>query len=260
MLSVLAIDEEPASLAELTGLLKADDRVDRVIAAREAAAALRDLGRLAVAGDRLDAVFLDIRLPDVDGLDFARSLGGFAHPPTVVFVTAREEFAVSAFELGALDYLLKPVRPERLAEAVRRITEAAVRPSAGEPVEGNLDGPEGDDEMIPVELGGRVLLVPVSDVRYVEAHRDYVRLHTTDDGSYLLRVSLGSLAKRWAPAGFIRIHRSTLVAARHISELRLDEGRAFVQVGERRLPVSRRHTREVRDLLIRGFFRPDAAE
>lgn len=245
MLRVLAVDDEAPALEELTYLLRRHPRVGDVVRARDAAGALRDLGRMLSDGDRLDAVFLDIRMPGLDGLDFTRLLTGFADPPVVVFVTAYEEFAVSAFELGALDYLLKPVSPDRLAEAVRRIDETVHRSGEAEP--------EPDTgEMIPVELGGRTRLIARATVAYAEAQGDYVRLHTTD-GSYLVRMPLAALAERWGPAGFIRIHRSTLVAAGHISELRFDDGRAVVQVGDRLLPVSRRHTRQVRDLLVRRF-------
>lgn len=248
MLSVLAVDDELPALAELVYQLRADPRIERVAEASEPAEALRNLSRMIVEGDRLDAVFLDIRMPGLDGLDFTRLLTGFAEPPVVVFVTAHDDFAVSAYELGAVDYLLKPVRPERLAEAVRRVDENVHRAVAGEPAG---DGPDGD-EMIPVELGGRTRLVSRRAVMYAEAHGDYVRLHTGQD-SYLVRIPLAELARRWEAAGFIRIHRSTLVAAGHISELRFDGGRAAVQVGDELLPVSRRHTREVRDLLVRRF-------
>ncbi|MCW2898108.1 MAG: DNA-binding response regulator [Streptosporangiaceae bacterium] len=242
MLSVLAVDDEAPALEELTYLLREDPRIEQVTQAPDAAEALRILSRVLVSGDRLDAVFMDIRMPGLDGLDFTRLLAGFAAPPAVVFVTAHEHFAVTAFELGALDYVLKPVRPERLAEAVRRV-EAAVCPGCASPAV---------DEVVPVELGGRTRLVTRSSVTYAEAHGDYVRLHTAE-GSYLVRMPLAALAKRWETAGFIRIHRSTLVSAGHISELRFDGGRAIVQVGERLLTVSRRHTREVRDLLVRRF-------
>jgi DNA-binding LytR/AlgR family response regulator len=246
MLRVLAADDEAPALEELTYLLRRHPRVQTVTPAADASEALRDLGRMITGGDRLDAVFLDICMPGLDGLDFTRLVTGFAEPPAVVFVTAHEEFAVSAFELGAVDYLLKPVDPGRLSEALRRVDEAVHRdPAAGE------FEPEAD-EMIPVELGGRTRLIARACVTHAEAHGDYVRLHTLD-GSYLVRMPLATLAERWAPAGFIRIHRSTLVATGHISELRFGDGRAIVQVGERSLPVSRRHTREVRDLLVRRF-------
>jgi DNA-binding LytR/AlgR family response regulator len=244
MLRVLAADDEAPALEELTYLLRRHPRVQMVRPAADAAEALRDLGRMITEGDRLDAVFLDIRMPGLDGLDFTRLVTGFADPPAVVFVTAHDEFAVTAFELGAVDYLLKPVDPGRLSEAVRRVEQAVHRDTAA-------DEPE-PDEMIPVELGGRTRLIPLAGVTHAQAQGDYVRLHTLD-GSYLIRVPLAALAEKWGPVGFLRIHRSTLVAAAHISELRFDDGRAVVQVGDRPLMVSRRHTREVRDLLVRRF-------
>jgi DNA-binding LytR/AlgR family response regulator len=244
MLRVLAADDEAPALEELTYLLRRHPRVEKVRPAADATEALRDLGRMVTEGDRLDAVFLDICMPGLDGLDFTRVVTGFADPPAVVFVTAHEEFAVAAFELGAVDYLLKPVDPGRLSEALRRVDETINRDAAAEEPEAG--------EMIPVELGGRTRLIARASVTHAEAHGDYVRLHTTD-GSYLVRVPLTTLAERWRAAGFIRIHRSTLVAAAHINELRFDDGRAVVQVGDRPLPVSRRHTREVRDLLVRRF-------
>jgi DNA-binding LytR/AlgR family response regulator len=244
MLRVLAADDEAPALEELTYLLRRHPRVQLVRPAADAAEALRDLGRMITEGDRLDAVFLDIRMPGLDGLDFTRLVTGFADPPAVVFVTAHDEFAVTAFELGAVDYLLKPVDPGRLSEAIRRVEQAVHRDTAA-------DEPE-PDEMIPVELGGRTRLIPLAGVTHAQAQGDYVRLHTLD-GSYLVRVPLAALAERWGPVGFIRIHRSTLVAAAHISELRFDDGRAVVQVGDRPLMVSRRHTREIRDLLVRRF-------
>ena len=257
MLRVLAVDDEVPALEELAYLLREDPRIESVVSASDGAAALRDLSRMLYAGERLDAVFLDIRMPAVDGLDFSRLLQEFSTPPPVVFVTAYDDFAVAAYEIGALDYLLKPVRPQRLAEAVRRI-EAALGRAPEAPVVPRQGGAGLVDEVIPVELGGRTRLVARSSVRYVEAQGDYIRLHT-EEGGYLVRMPLAALARRWQAAGFIRIHRSTLVAAGHITELRFDGGRAVVQIGDESLPVSRRHTREVRDLLIRRFrFDPPA--
>ncbi|MCP2338436.1 LytR/AlgR family response regulator transcription factor [Actinomadura rupiterrae] len=261
MLRVLAVDDEVPALEELSYLLREDPRVEWVGGAGDAACALRDLSRMLVAGERLDAVFLDIRMPGLDGLDFTRLLAGFAAPPAVVFVTAHDDCAVAAYELGALDYLLKPVRRERLAEAVRRVAEAAGR--TGRPDDpggpGGASGAPEEDEMIPVELGGRTRLVSRRSVTHVEAQGDYVRLHTAD-GSYLVRMPLASLARRWEDSGFIRIHRSTLVASQHITELRFDGGRAAVQIGDELLPVSRRHTRAVRDLLVRRFRHGDTPD
>ncbi|MEV4678709.1 MULTISPECIES: LytR/AlgR family response regulator transcription factor [Actinomadura] len=251
MLHVLAVDDERPALEELAYLLRQDPRIGQVTGAGDASCALRDLSRMLVEGERLDAVFLDIRMPGLDGLDFTRLLTGFSAPPHVVFVTAHDDCAVTAYELGALDYLLKPVRPERLAESVRRVAEAVHRTAPPAP-----EGPAPDDELIPVELGGRTRLVSRRTVTHVEAQGDYVRLHTAD-GGYLVRMPLSALSKRWETAGFIRIHRSTLVASAHITEVRFDGGRAAVRIGDELLQVSRRHTREVRDRLVRRFHHPE---
>jgi DNA-binding LytR/AlgR family response regulator len=189
-----------------------------------------------------DVVFLDIRMPGLDGLELARVLRRFAEPPSVVFVTAHEDRAVDAFELGAVDYLLKPLREDRLAESLRRVVAARV-PA---PPPASTD----DDEVIPIELAGTTRLLPRSQVRWVEAQGDYARLHTAD-GSHLIRAALTALADRWADAGFVRIHRSYLVAVRRITELRLTGSGYVVIVDGRELPVSRRHTRELKERLVR---------
>ncbi|MFB4286987.1 LytR/AlgR family response regulator transcription factor [Nonomuraea sp. ATR24] len=241
MLRVLAVDDEVPALEELAYLLRQDSRIEHVRTACDGVAALQDMVAMIGGGERLDAVFLDIRMPGLDGLDLARLVGGFPSPPKLVFVTAHDECAVQAFELEAVDYLLKPVRAERLSEAVRRLEVASAPGPPAEP---------GQDDVIPVELGGRTRFVPQQAVRFAEAKGDYVRLHTVD-GSYLVRMSLAALERRWAEAGFIRVHRSTLVSARHVSELRFEGGRVMLTVGSETLQVSRRHTRQVREQLVR---------
>ncbi|MGW0482422.1 LytR/AlgR family response regulator transcription factor [Nonomuraea sp. NPDC003214] len=241
MLRVLAVDDEVPALEELAYLLRQDSRIEHVRTACDGVAALQDMVAMIGGGERLDAVFLDIRMPGLDGLDLARLVGGFPSPPKLVFVTAHDECAVQAFELEAVDYLLKPVRAERLSEAVRRLEVASAPASPAE---------QGQDDVIPVELGGRTRFVPQQAVRFAEAKGDYVRLHTVD-GSYLVRMSLAALERRWAEAGFIRVHRSTLVSARHVSELRFEGGRVMLTVGSETLQVSRRHTRQVREQLVR---------
>jgi DNA-binding LytR/AlgR family response regulator len=135
------------------------------------------------------------------------------------------------------------VRPERLAEAVRRVVQAVGN--------GPEPGPEPEDETIAVELGGITRFVQRSQVRYVEAQGDYARLHTASS-NHLVRIPLTTLEERWADAGFVRIHRSTLVALQHVDEIRIDAGRCSVRLGDRVLQVSRRHTRELRDRLVRA--------
>ncbi|MEV6167344.1 LytTR family DNA-binding domain-containing protein [Streptomyces sp. NPDC051954] len=252
MLRALAVDDERPSLEELLYLLNADPRIGSAEGASDATEALRRINRALESGphgpEAIDVVFLDINMPGLDGLDLARLLTGFARPPLVVFVTAHEDFAVQAFDLKAVDYVLKPVRKERLAEAVRRVVElcaAELRDSGP-----RIPVSEPDPDHIPVELGGVTRFIAVEDITHVEAQGDYARLHT-DKASHLVRIPLSTLEERWRSRGFVRIHRRHLVALRHIGELRLDAGTVSVVVGSEELQVSRRHTRELRDLLMR---------
>ncbi|WP_411109167.1 LytR/AlgR family response regulator transcription factor [Streptomyces sp. c-19] len=248
MLRVLAVDDEAPALGELLYLLRADSRVRSAEGAADATDALRRIGRALEAGpdadEAVDVVFLDIHMPGLTGLDVARLLAGFARPPLVVFVTAHEGFALQAFDLKAVDYVLKPVRRERLAEAVRRVHDLVHATAAPVPAA------PAAAEQVPVELGGVTRFVSVDDIAYVEAHGDYARLHT-DHGSHLVRIPLSTLEERWAARGFVRIHRSHLVALARIDELRLDGGATSVRVGATDLAVSRRHARHLRDLLMR---------
>jgi DNA-binding LytR/AlgR family response regulator len=234
-LRLLAIDDEPPALDELAYLLHADPRVGQVLTAGDATQALRLLRDIDV-----DAVYLDIRMPGLDGMELARVLGRFARPPAIVFVTAADDRAAEAFDVGVVDYVRKPVRADRIAESLRRVLAARQVPT--QPV---------GDVTIPVELAGTTWMLPRASVRWVEAQGDYARLHT-DEASHLVRVALATLADRWADAGFVRVHRSYLVQLRFITELRLTAGTYVVVVNGRELPVSRRHTRELKDKLVRA--------
>ncbi|MCC3277042.1 MULTISPECIES: LytR/AlgR family response regulator transcription factor [unclassified Arthrobacter] len=236
-LSVVVADDEAPAVEELAYLLGLDSRVGTVYRAASGAAALHEISTRDV-----DAVFLDIHMPALSGLDIAKALGQRERPPAVVFVTADEDQALRAFDLAALDYLLKPVRPERLAESVRRICESVTEPEA-------------EADMVTVVQGATTRIIARADIRYVQAQGDYARLHTTD-ASYLIRVPLADLEEQWSGAGFVRIHRSYLVARNHIRQVRLAGGRASVQLGEVDLPVSRRHLPAVRNTLDAGRVRP----
>lgn len=250
-LSVLAVDDEPPALDELAFLLRADALVGEVRTAADATDALRVL-RSGESSTPVDVVFLDIRMPGLDGLELARVLSAFADPPTVVFVSAHDDRAVDAYEVGAVDYLLKPLSAKRLAESLRRIQARRTgAPSA--------EAPSGEgvrEDVIAVELGGTTTLVPRSAVRWVEAQGDYARLHTLT-GSHLVRIPLSVLEDRWRDAGFLRVHRSYLVALPLVTELQMTATGYVVRLDQRgahgavELPVSRRHTRELKDRLVR---------
>jgi DNA-binding LytR/AlgR family response regulator len=233
-LRVLAVDDEPPALDELEFLLGRDERVGQVQACGSAAEALRMLRT-----EAYDVVLLDIAMPGLTGLELAQVLRQFRQPPAVVFVTAHAHHAVEAFDLRAIDYLLKPVHEDRLREAISRVCD---------------EGTAGDrDEQVPVELGGVTRFVRRSDVRYASAQGDYVRLHTPT-GNPLVRMPLSALEQRWADAGFVRVHRSILVALAHVDEVRLSTARPAVVVDGTELPVSRRHLPEVRSVLRRARY------
>ncbi|MEI2821261.1 MAG: LytTR family DNA-binding domain-containing protein [Marmoricola sp.] len=233
-LNVVVVDDEEPQLDELCFLLRRDERIGEIQGTTSAADALRLMRE-----SNVDAVFLDIQMPGLTGLDLAKVLSNFKSPPPIVFVTAHEGHAVQAFELEAIDYVLKPVREERLARAVGRVIEQR----SGTPS-------QSVDEHIAVELGGVTRFVARSEIGYAEAQGDYARLHTTSS-SHLLRTPLTTLEQTWAEAGFVRIHRSLLVNLAHVEQMRMEEGKCTVSIFGRELLVSRRHTRELRELLGR---------
>jgi DNA-binding LytR/AlgR family response regulator len=235
-LSVLAVDDEPPALDELIFLLENSTLVSSVRAAKSATDALHY-----IHDERYDVVLLDIAMPGLDGLELARVLSRFSHPPAIVFVTAHEEHALEAFDAGGMGYLLKPVTLDRLVSTLRRVVN---RPPDDTQDAGSL-------ETILVEIGSLTKILAREDVSWVESAGDYVRLHLRSGGHHLVRMPISLLEERWSDHGFARIHRSYLVALRDIHELRTSEGHTVVGVGAHDLPVSRRHAKELRDRLIR---------
>lgn len=237
MVNVVIADDELPAVEELAFLLSRDPRIGTIHRASSGAEALR-----ALEMHDVDALFLDIHMPSLSGLDIARVISRFSRPPAVVFVTADEDRALEAFELRAVDYLLKPVRVERLAESVRRICEL-------------MEGVTAAPEVITVDQGGISRMIRRDEIRYVQAQGDYARLHTAE-ASYLIRIPLNDLERQWADAGFLRTHRSYLVAMDQVRQVRISAGRASLLVGDAELPVSRRHLPDVREKLEATRLRP----
>ncbi|TFB94292.1 MULTISPECIES: LytTR family DNA-binding domain-containing protein [Cryobacterium] len=240
MISVLIADDELPALDELAFLLGRDERVGTIHRASSGSEALRILDH-----ERVDALFLDIHMPGLSGLDIAHAVSRSAGSPAVVFVTADEDHAVKAFELAAVDYLLKPVRAERLAKSVARVIETLAMAETTPPT------------LITVDLGGLKKMIRRDEVRYVQAQGDYARLHT-DESSYLIRVPLADLEKQWADAGFLRIHRSYLVSMSHITQAKLGAARPTIVTNGAELPVSRRHLPDLREKLEATRIRPSS--
>jgi DNA-binding LytR/AlgR family response regulator len=215
-------------------MLEASPAVERVETAASAAEALVALGD----GETIDAVFLDVRMPGLDGLELARVLRRFERPPAVVFVSAFDDAAVDAFELDALDYLVKPVSRRRLDEAIERVARRSAIPE-----------PPPEDETVAVDAlrGGGTRLLPRSSIVYLQAHGDYVRVASTE-GRFLVRARLSDLEERWESHGFVRVHRGFVVNLRRAVEVRprLNGTAVLVMVDGAEVPIARRQVGELR--------------
>jgi two-component system, LytTR family, response regulator LytT len=237
-LSLLAVDDERPALEDLVRMLRASPLVARVDGAASASEALVALGG---GGATYDGLFLDVRMPGLDGLELARVLRRFERPPGIVFVTAFDDAAVDAFELAALDYLVKPVSRQRLDEAIERVHRAAGATPAGD---------EGlDADVLPVDTlrGGGTRLLARSSILYLQAHGDYVRV-ASDEGRYLLRARMAELEARWSSHGFARVHRGYLVNLRRAVEVRpqLNGTAVLVMADGTEVPIARRQVAELR--------------
>ena len=248
-LSVLAVDDERPALADLARLLRGLAQVDEVTCAHSGSEALRRL-----AERPFDALFLDVRMPDLNGLELAGVLDRFANPPAVVFVSAFEDGAVRAFEVHALDYLMKPVSRKRIEEAIQRVAEANNSRQAPGPSLATADAAEphaeaGQGAVVAVERGhGQgTRIIPLAAILYVQARGDYVRL-VTDEGRFLQRDTLTEVERRWTAHGFHRVHRAYLVNLRRAVEVRPDHGgtASIVLVDGSAVPVARRQVADLR--------------
>jgi two-component system response regulator LytT len=240
---VLVVDDERPALEDLGRLLETSPSVEDVVLAEGGAEALR-----ALAARRFDVVFMDVRMPDIDGLELGKALMRFADPPALVFVSAFEDGAVSAFEhdLHPLDYLMKPVSRARVEQALSRAAGNWAR-SPTNP--GQIDAEDDPSQIIPVEhqRGGATRLLDRSTVLYVQAEGDYVRLHA-DSGRFLLRAALSEIEQRWAQHGFVRVHRSYVANLKRAVEIRPKLGGAvtIVMADGSEVPVARRQVADLR--------------
>ncbi len=206
-LRTLIVDDEPLAVERMQVICSKMDDLHVVGTASDGAQALRLIEALGP-----DLILLDMTMPEVDGLSVARELAGQEERPAVVFVTAHDNYAVEAFDLDAVDYVLKPVKPDRLERAIQR---ALARRSEG----GRTESKWLEELWIPHR--SELIRIETEEVSRIDAERDYVRLHV-GDRSYLLLQTIAGLEKRLDPAKFIRIHRSTILRKEHIKGLRHD--------------------------------------
>lgn len=235
MLRAIIVDDEAPARSELSFLLGETGKVEVVAEAanvREALEKLKDVGA--------DVMFLDVNMPGTDGLQLAEALTRLKYPPYVIFVTAYSEHAVKAFDVNATDYLVKPVETDRLNQAIAKVMQQMT---------GQGHVPAG--ERIPVEKGGKKLLVPTDKIHFIMAKDDYSYLHTDTD-RYLSTVSLAQLEAKLEPLGFFRVHRRYLVNLSCIREVDPVSGGTLLltlQGEEEQIPVSRRRVASLKKAL-----------
>lgn len=221
------VEDEPVALERLRRLLAEEGDVDVVAEAETGSEALRRL-----RGEDPDVVFLDIHLPDMDAFEVVREMGP-SNMPLVVFVTAYEEHALHAFEVNAVDYVLKPFDAERLASAVHDVRRRLDLESAAERARrlGSLlelmeergfrpDAGPGSEGRLVVKSQGKIRFVSVDEIDWIEAAGNYVRLHLTGGGSELVRETMTRLEEHLDPDRFVRIHRSSIVNLDRVLEIR----------------------------------------
>jgi DNA-binding LytR/AlgR family response regulator len=235
VIRALIVDDEAPARGELRYLLSAHAELEVVGEAASAREALALAGSI-----RYDAVFLDVEMPEMTGLEVARLVLDRRERPAVVFVTAHERYAVDAFAVEAFDYLVKPVDPARLARVVERLTHS--RRAAVPEV-----------EKVPVvSAGGAKTLLDYDAIHWIEADGDYSRVHTYDR-AYLATAPLGELEERLTGHGFARVHRSHVVNLAKVAAVRRagpDRIRlALDDEAKTELDVARRQTRALRERL-----------
>lgn len=240
---LLLVDDEALARERLRALLAGEARYQVVGEADSGEACLAQVGRL-----KPDVVLLDIRMPGMDGIETARHLATLDAPPAVIFVTAFDAFAVAAFDAQAVGYLLKPVRGERLLEALAR---------AARPTRPQLAALTGADraarQRIAARLGDALKLIPVDTIRFFQADQKYVTVHHAG-GADLIDESLKELEEEFH-GQFVRIHRNALAALKAITALERDaqgQLRARLHGVNESLAVSRRHAPEVRRRIEEG--------
>ena len=242
-LETLIVDDEPLAIERMQILCARIPRINLVGTATEGASALRLMECL-----EPDLILLDIQMPGMDGVSVARTLADRPRPPALIFVTAFDEFAVAAFDIAAVDYLLKPVEAERFERAIARIGAPAspgARPAPPAPA------PWAREFWVPHR--GGVIRVRAEEIDLIEAERDYMRLHI-GARSYLLHETISGLERKLDPAEFVRLHRSTMVRRDRIAGFRHNDAGVWeAQLGDGRwLRVGRTYLANARAIVEKG--------
>lgn len=244
-LRTIIVDDEPLAVERLQILCASEPDIDLVGTAADGAAALRLAQTLTP-----DLMLLDIGMPKMDGISVARAIALMERKPAIIFVTAYDNFAVEAFDLDVVDYMLKPVSADRLNRAIARALQQRESPAETPPAPDAAEEVSGEfASEFWVSHRSELIRIAALDIERIEAERDYMRLHT-GGRSYLLHQTISTLEQRLDPASFQRIHRSHIVRRDMISGLRHEGGgvwHALLQNGES-MRIGRKYLADVKKL------------
>jgi two-component system LytT family response regulator len=243
MLRALIVDDEPLARRRLRELLATHSDVALVGEANDGASAVRAIDDL-----RPDLVFLDVQMPEGTGLDVLERI---THDPFVIFTTAYDRYAVTAFELQAVDYLLKPFGEERLARALDRVATTTESRQSARRARTALSTGDGPIDRLLVRDRGRLVPVAVRDIVRLEAGDDYTSVHTTGR-SYLVYLTLQDFERMLDASKYVRIHRSHVVSMEHVAQfIPTDGGRFVLEMADgTKLPVSRAYAKALRERAV----------
>ena len=249
---VLVADDEPLAREIVAGLLRDDPEIEAVVECADATEIGPAIERL-----RADIVFLDVEMPRIDGIQVARGLS--AEDPVVVFVTAFSDYAASAFDVRAVDYVLKPFSDARFQEALsrakervheRRARDAHAARNGAEPIDAMLgsDSKTGYLQRLSFKDADHLVVLKTADVLWIEAQDYYVLLHSTR-GRHLVRATLAAFESRLDPRRFLRIHRGAIVNVDAVREIHDAQGMRLLLSNGADIPVSRSRRRQVTSVL-----------
>ena len=226
------VDDEAPARSELRVLLEETGRVESITEASSAREAVEKLMEA-----KAEVIFLDISMPKTSGMQLAEALHKLKNPPAIVFVTAYSEYALEAFGVDAVDYLMKPVESDRLELALDKVEARAPKAEPAAPQS------HSSVERIPVVKSGRKVLVPIDQIRYIEAKDDYSCIYTDND-RFLSTISLAKLEEKLAPHGFFRVHRGYIVNLEFVEDVEVISS-GILQLGingieGKKISVSRR--------------------
>lgn len=239
-LKCIIVDDEPLALEILESHINNTEGLEvakKCVHAIEASEAIKK--------ENPDVVFLDINMPEVSGIDLAQSLQG---GPLVVFTTAYEEYAVEAFEINAIDYLLKPISPDRFAKAVERVKEyIALRSNETTSKPEEL---ESEEDFIYVKSEQRLVKIAYNDIFYIEALADYVKIHVAGNKRIITLQTMKNMASKLPADKFSRVHRSYIANLKYIKSLSTNK----IEINEKQIPIGKNYKEDFMKKINKNLF------